>query len=499
MIELENITFRYSDDAEPALRNVGLRVLPGESLCVMGANGSGKSTFAKLVAGLLKASRGRLRVETNGAEHMPVGIIFQNPDNQMVAATVEKEIAFALENLGTLQRDMERRVEETLEHFSIAHLKNRLTSELSGGEKQRVALASVMIFKPNILILDEPDSFLDQQGKSALKRELQRIRQHNPSMVQIHITQYPQTASEYQRLVVFHRGEVAADDRPDRIFRDRAFCLRTGLAYSAEGGDEIVIPTYRKARETTDVQPVQRIEFKHVSFGYPGSENVIEGLSASLEAGEIVGVVGFSGAGKSTLGGLICSLLQPSSGEITYTDKNDNSIPAEKIVGRVSGLFQQPDRQFFLPTCSAEIEFGPRNFGRNLQQDELVSLFEMAGLDADHFVDRDPFTLSGGEKRRMAFAAVLAISPDFVVFDEPTCGLDPEGVGRFLQMTRALQISGVGALIISHDGNVIRELTIRVIYLRRGQRPLVVPTAEFFAKPSLRSILASLTDSAPSD
>ncbi|MCK4573120.1 MAG: ATP-binding cassette domain-containing protein [candidate division Zixibacteria bacterium] len=493
MIALENITYRYADDIEPALRNVSLRILPGESVCMMGANGSGKSTFAKLTAGLIAPARGRLRVESDGAERMPVGIIFQNPDNQMVAATVEKEIAFALENLGCRQDEMEQRVGETLEKFGIPHLRNRLTSELSGGEKQRVALASVMIFQPNILILDEPDSFLDQEGKAALRQELQRIRQFKPSMVQIHITQYPQAAAGYDRLIVFHRGEVAADDNPDRIFRDRAFCLKTGLAFADDNAPQVRLPASRAAGQAVGKR-VNRIEFKRVDFGYPGFGKVIGGLSTILEAGRITGVVGLSGAGKSTLGALVCGLLKPTDGEIKYVDDNGGRIDADAIAGHVSGIFQQPERQFFLPSCLEEIQYGPKNLGRSLQRDELVALFEMIGLDIDQFVDRDPFSLSGGEKRRMAFAAVLSISPDFIVFDEPTCGLDAEGTGRFLHLAQALKASGVGMIVISHDPEIIRSLADRVIVLRKGESSAVLGHNEFFSDPRYSSVIAPVSE-----
>ena len=495
MIKLENVTYRYRDDSAPALQNINLEIGPGESVCIMGANGSGKSTFAKLVAGLIELKQGQLKISRPTQAPIPVGMIFQNPDNQMVAVTVEKELAFALENLGYSQDNMERLIGENLDKFEIKHLRHRLTTELSGGEKQRVALASVMIFQPDILVLDEPDSYLDENGKAALRNELARISKLRPSMVQIHITQYPEAASDYGRLLVFDRGELVADGRPADIFSDDSLCERAGLRFSDVDRKRFVIPDYLVPSGGDGKARIKSIEVDRVRFAYADEDFIIRNLSSTFQGGEIVGVVGLSGSGKSTLGSLICNLLKPGDGRIVYMDRDGNTVEPDSVSGRVTGVFQQPERQFFLPTCKEEICFGPSNFGRKLDQRQISALFAMAGLEADVFSQRDPFTLSGGEKRRLAFAAVLSMSPDFVVFDEPTCGLDPEGVGRFILMAHALRDMGVGLVIISHDGNVIKSLADRIIYLRNDSSNLVLPAQEFFENPQYYSVVSPVNGS----
>jgi energy-coupling factor transporter ATP-binding protein EcfA2 len=480
MIHLENVTYLYRDDGEPVLRNLDLTVRAGESVCVMGANGSGKSTLAKILAGLIDVKQGHVSVKASDTSPIPVGILFQNPDNQMVSVTVEKELAFALENLAVPQPEMERLITETLERFSIPHLRLRLTSELSGGEKQRVALAGVMVCRPPILVLDEPDSFLDESGKATLMEELAKLHQSNPSMIQVHITQYPSTAKRYSRLIVLDSGTVVADATPQKIFQDRAFCIRSGLSFSLENGRQIIVPPNSGNGVAKRPPSINKLALRRVCFRYPGGREVLRNISLDLEKGEAIGLVGPSGSGKSSLGLLLCGLLKPDSGTIDFLDDNRQSVSADRLVGRVSAVFQQPERQFFLPTCSEEIAFGPKNLRCSLSETEIEALLATIGLEPRTFAAKDPFTLSGGEKRRLAFATVLSMSPQFVVFDEPTCGLDQEGVGCFILLALTLKQRGVGMVIITHDGDIIKSLTDKVLYLKGNTSWIELSRAEFF-------------------
>ena len=486
MVRCENVSFRYRDDAPPVLNNINLTIMPGEAVAVMGANGSGKSTFARLIAGLHETTRGRVTAGDASGDHA-VGILFQNPDNQMVAVTVEKEIAFALENQGVPPPEMERRITETLTRFSITHLRRRLTSELSGGEKQRVALAAVMVCEPTVLVLDEPDSYLDEAGKAALDAELRKLHERNPAMIRIHITQYPQAARMYGRLLVFDGGVIAADGDPAEILDDPEFARRAALAFDIGADGDVEIPG-RAVNGGSDTR-ITRVEIHDLSFSYPGASQVLGPLEARIESGTVTGIAGASGSGKSTLGLLLCGLLAPTSGEIRYL-AGDQKVSPDDIPGRVAAILQQPERQFFLPTCEEEVAFGPKNVGRPLDADQMRAFFELTGLTFQRFAPRDPFRLSGGEKRRLAFGAVLAMGPSVVVFDEPTCALDPEGVGRFVQLARALRNSGTGAVVITHDGDVLRALADSIIVLDREKGGRQMPSASFFDDPDLASMVS---------
>jgi len=476
MIKLEHISYWYPDSRDPAICDLSLEIDEGESVCVMGRNGSGKSTLVKLIAGFIKPTRGQLSVngelENSGLPAIhgggmteSVGIIFQNPDNQMVATQVEKEIAFALENRAVPLAEMKVTVRQTARQFGIEHLLPRMTSELSGGEKQRAALASVMVQQPSVLLLDEPDSYLDQAGRLLLETELNRLHDYNHSLIELRITQSIESARCYERLIVLDRGTVVADGTPDKILADRALGTRTGLLVPDLSKVNLALPDTLGADPEPGSSRVAKIALTQINFGWPMAERILCNLNLSLCVGETIGLVGHTGSGKSSLGMLLAGLVKPTDGVRNYLDADGATLATNQIRGQIVLVLQQPERQFFLDSCSEEIAFGPSNLDRVLPEGEIDKYFTMVGLNPVRYAERDPFTLSAGEKRRLAFAAVLSMAPSIVIFDEPTAGLDGEGVGRFLALSHRLREAGLGQMIISHDGDVISSLADRVLYL----------------------------------
>ena len=485
MIEFESVTFSYPGAKQPAIRELNLHIGQGERVCVLGANGSGKSTFARLVAGLLNASRGTVKVAGSVPGKASTGFLFQNVDNQIVAATVAKDIAFGPENYGIERAEMLDRVQEGLRQFKIQSLASRLTAELSGGEKQRVALASVMVLEPELLILDEPDSYLDVAGRKLLREELANVRSEFSEMTEIRITQYPQIARQYERVMIFDRGSVVADGAPNDVFLDENLLKRTSLLTADLEIDKS--DGWDFSRGPHKLDSISALVCDKVSFGYENDE-LLRKLSFRLESGACMGLVGASGTGKSTMLQLLCNILVPDSGHVYFVD--DQNKPAKKSVSShvISAVLQRPERQFFLPTCAEEIRFGPSNRGEALSSNEINALLELVGLDRS-MARRDPYTLSGGEQRRLAFATILSLRPSFIVFDEPTCGLDRDGVARFLALSRVLTDSGVGQVIISHDGDVIKRLTERVLVLESGGGYRTLATDDFFASGDASGIV----------
>ena len=492
MVRLENAIYRYPGDLPPALLNVSLEIAEGEAVCVMGANGSGKSTFAKVVAGLIKPQQGRVTLGVGKNSPIPVGILFQNPDNQMVAVTVEKEIAFALENLGVSQNEMDSKVSSTLKRFSIEHLRKRLTSELSVGEKQRVALSALLVFCPPILVLDEPDSFLDQSGKELFRDQIRRLREQSPELTIIEITQYPHVAGEYERLIVFQGGRIVADSRPGTILQNKSFCVKCGIDFDNLSNRQIELPDELQVRKKSKTPSIARFIFDRMSFRYPGSEKfVLQNISGEINNEGITALVGPSGSGKSTMAMLMCGILEPDSGNIRMIDSRGREVGKDDIKGKITAALQQPERQFFLHTCLQEVEFGPKNFSRGLSRKSIQEFFKMTGLPFDRFFGRDPFTLSLGEKRRLAFGAILSMCPRFIIFDEPTCALDGEGVGRFTLLAKALNEVGIGVMIISHDDEIVRSLADKIFEFDAIGNYRMASREKYFEKTSINSTALS--------
>ncbi len=468
MIQIENLTFHYRDTIEAALRSIHLNVQNGESLAIMGANGSGKSTFAKVLAKILIPDRGKLQLGDDGTA--TVGFVFQNPDNQMVALTVEKELAFGLENQGLTQDEMEFKITEILKQFELAEFRKRIISDLSGGEKQKVAVASVMITEPAILILDEPDSFLDSHGKELLFTQLENIKKLNPQIIILHITQYAEIAKLYPRMIVFSQGEIVADKNPDELFADKQFLIETGLLYDKKIQNfESLIRSESAESKTLTVE--------NLSFSYTEEKELLHNISLSLSQGEVIGLTGNSGSGKSTLASLLCGLIPCSFGNIEISPQQNT----KELSSQVTMLFQQPETQFFLQTVKDEIRFGLQNKEIEFTNQQILDLMKLVGLDYKKLADRNPQSLSGGEKRRLAFAVILALSYNFIIFDEPTCGLDPQGVGMFSELVENLKLTNHGIIVISHDFNLLKTVSDKIIYLKDNGSTETMAQAQFFS------------------
>lgn len=483
MIDFKQVIFEYPGGAR-VINNLNLRINSGERAAVLGNNGSGKTTFALLINGILKPAAGEIRIaDLNPADNnenalikKKVGLVFQNPDNQLVSTTVEREIAFSLENSGTPQPEMVRRVDDALKFFGLENFRSRLTAELSGGEKQKVALAAVMAAEPEILILDEPGSYLDESGKRLLTEAVGRLMQHNRELTVIRITQFSYVTEIYDRVILFKDGAVLLDGHPDQIFSEVETCRSAGISvplkYRLKAG--IDFPRKDAAFPIPSVE-ARGIALKKISFSYDGASGpkLFDNLNLEINSGLTYGIVGRSGSGKSTLIQLMAGLLKPDTGEIFYS--GFNPVPGDMAI-----CFQHPERQFFLPTVDRELRFGAENLKLD-RIDEIVSeCYRLIGLSKEKFADRDPFSLSGGEKRRLAFGTVLSLRPSFVFFDEPTCGLDAFGIRQFIEMAGRLRNLGVGIIIVSHYGEIIYRLADRVIALNNGELQGIWDRRDFF-------------------
>jgi energy-coupling factor transporter ATP-binding protein EcfA2 len=458
-------------------------------MAILGAIGCGKTTLGLLMAGLLKPDSGTVQVEVDGhasgqdSVDPVVGFLFQDPDNGLVATTVEREVAFSLENRNMPSPKMREIVGKTLAFFGMDGIRERLVWNLSGGEKQRLSLAGLFATERKVLFLDEPASFLDHPGAQQMDMILRQIKEAEPKLTVVRITQYARIAETFARILVMAHGEIITDGGPEEIFRDHDMLarirLRPPLHYLPAKSD---IP--RKAVNDTNMGEHDPLAiFDQVGFSYENGQGgvLFEDLSFQIYRGEVLGLVGPSGSGKSTLAQILCGIYQPIAGSIQFPD------PA----CRVSMSFQQPERQFFLDTAYDEIKYGIKEQFESdtLRVDAVRNSMEMAGLDYGKFRNRDPHTLSGGEARRLAFAIVVALNADLIIFDEPTCGLDDSGVGAFRKLVRSLKSSGKTIVIISHNSDIIADLADRVALLKDGHITSTLSPKEFFTSEDYKAIL----------
>ena len=487
MIKFDQVSFEYPG-GKRVFDNLSFEIAPGEQVAVVGGNGSGKTTLMLLIDGILKAHKGTIEIgglnPSNEKDkeriHQKVGLVFQDPDNQLVSTTVEREIAFSLENMNVPHPELGDRVHSLIDSFGMNSMTNRLTSELSGGEKQKLALASVMITNPDILILDEPGSFLDESGKQILALTVKGLIEQIPHLIIIRVTQYARIATEYGRIIALHDGAIVADGPASEVYADIDKCKRWGIDIPLEYRLSSV-GNYESNNNPAESDPPiassaiapQSIRLDKISFGYESGNPILGEVNVLLENGNVYAVVGPSGSGKSTFLQIIAGLLKPTEGDIYYEDFQPQR-------GDITMSFQQAEKQFFLETVDKELRFGAENLAKSEIEDIIARCYQTIDFNKNEFSSRDPFTLSGGEQRRLAFGTVLSLDPKFVLFDEPTCALDARGTELFRRLVRQLRDEGRGIVIVTHDGNLVLELAEEIFVLSNGSISESYDKATFF-------------------
>ncbi len=521
MIEIEDLEYEYrtyDDNGNPgesirALDHVTLSVPKGQFLAVLGHNGCGKSTLAKHLNGILVGTKGKVFI--NGIDtadddrifdvRQTVGMVFQNPDNQLVATVVEEDVAFALENLGVPTTEIRQRVDEALKTVRMYDYRTHSPHQLSGGQKQRVAIAGVLAMRPDCIVLDEPTAMLDPKGRSEVMNTIRLL--HSQGVTIVLITHYMEEAAQAQRVVVMDRGKILMDDEPHKIFSRVAelrgcsldvpqvtelmYELRkSGLPVSQEvlneeeacrelekitfkkGKSPIPAekPLRRNAPET--IAEIRNLVYKY-SVGTPFEATAVDNVSLTVGKGEFIGVIGHTGSGKSTLIQHLNGLLKPTSGEILINRKNiwekDSDIRAVRFLAGL--VFQYSEYQLFEETVYKDIAYGPKNMG--LPDEEIDLRVRRAAKSmglSDELLARSPFDLSGGQKRRAALAGVIAMQPQILILDEPAAGLDPKGRDRVLNEIYAYhKESGTTILLVSHSMEDIVRYADKVLVMNRGR------------------------------
>lgn len=549
MIRAEQVRFQYKKRdvdgnviaTEEILKGVDLTIKKGEFIALLGRNGSGKTTFSKQLNAILRPSEGTVTVDemgTRDAEKLydirqHVGMVFQNPDNQMVAANVEEEVAFGPENLGMESDTIVARVKQALEQVRMWKRRKTAPNHLSGGQKQRIAIAGILAMHPDYIVLDEPTAMLDPKGRKEVMEALQRLNQEQ-EMTVILITHDMEEAALASRVILLADGQVRFDGTPEDFFGEDALLAEMGMeaplsyrvrklidsdVFEKKIGDARVeeatidkrekVAEYdktgreweasselvdkkknKKAEAETDEKNQALLSLQHVSYIYsPGTayEKVaLDDVNLSLGKGEIVGLAGHTGSGKSTMIQLLNGLLKPTSGTVTFEGKDIHAkgYSGNYLRSKVGMVFQYPEHQMICDTVWEDVAFGPSKQGLTGEACETRVEEALRFVDLpEKYYQASPLQLSGGQKRRVAIADVLAMHPEYIILDEPAAGLDAAGKREiFDRIRRMSREQGIGVLLVSHSMEDLAEYADRIIVLDDGKKILDDRPAEVFAE-----------------
>lgn len=499
---VEDLSFRYRDRAGAAIHNISFSVAAGEILLIAGASGCGKTTLVRCINGLIPRSykgemSGRILIYGEDTSKwslarisQKVGTVLQDPERQILGTKVRNEVAFGLENLGLPREEILPRIEDALAYLKISHLRDRDTFNLSGGEKQKVALAGVLAMRPSILLLDEPLASLDPASALETLRIVRRLADEGMTV-----------------LMVEHRVEDVMKIRPDRVmFMSEGEIRYLGDMNGLERAvsyQEVKLPAemvMRRARQEpapaeisvlpsgagqgSEREPEALVRFENVTFGYEAEQEVLHGVNLDIRRGDVIAVLGPNGAGKTTFVKHAIGLLKPRSGRVLVNGHDTREASVAQIAATLGYVFQSPSHMLFAPTVREELAFGPQNLHHS---PELIEQEVKEALEIVNLTDREqdpPLAMSFGQQKRVSIAAILAMRSRILVMDEPTAGQDYKNYMNF--MDSILQMPGFEAILfITHDVDLAVIYANRVILVADGQVRADGPPQEVLADLAL--------------
>ena len=453
MVRLKEARFRYLGSGAEIFHGLNFSLMSGDRIVLTGGNGSGKSTLLHLIAGFLRPTSGEIEWSNM---NLPIrfGLVQQQPENQIIANTVEEEIAFGLENLGLPQKKIRDQVDRTLEQFGLTQLRMRPPGRLSGGEMQRVVFACAYALNPSLWLLDEPLTFLDPFERKRLMALLELIPQEKAILW---ATTEPEEYPFKHRLVALEEGELV--EKTDKIDKTN----KTNETNKTN-----------KTNETNKINNTNKIRMKVEVEGisvcrkelFGNQREILHDLDFTLPGGEITVLLGENASGKTTLIEALAGLIPLTKGEVSWGDKSP-----DKLKGQIGVAFQFPERSFFSETVLDEIMYGSLNLRRTKEESRQNALqaLKLMGLDPEIYFNRSPYELSGGEARRVALAAVWALQPLGYLLDEPTAGLDEMSCQYLKRMLKLESERGCVILVAGHDTRHLLDWADRWMLLKNGR------------------------------
>jgi energy-coupling factor transporter ATP-binding protein EcfA2 len=490
-ILVENLAFRYRDREELAIQEINFQAEPGELILLAGASGSGKTTLIRCINGLIPRSykgevSGDIKLQGQDTKEMRlsgisqiVGTVLQDPERQILGTRVQNEVAFGLENLGLPRPEILQRVDIALDYLGISELRDRETFSLSGGEKQKIALAGILAMQPSILLLDEPLASLDPASAQETLALVRRLVDEGMTVLMVEhrvedvLNINPDQVMFMEKGKIRYQGSLAGLNKVVD-YREIKMPARVVIERAARdpAPQEILFkpaePLLQPRSELTDDGPEPLVRFQNVSFGYEREVQVLNDISLDINRGDVIAVLGPNGAGKTTLVKHAIGLLKPRSGKVLVNGKETGKLSVAQIANTLGYVFQSPSHMLFAPTVQEELTFGPTNLGHDPEEiqkevKKAIKIVNLKGREQD-----PPLALSFGQQKRVSIAAILAMRSRILVMDEPTAGQDYKNYMDF--MDAILQIASFEAILfITHDIDLAVIYANRVLLVNNGQ------------------------------
>lgn len=515
VLSVKDLSFTYPNTEEPVLKDLSFEIDKGEFVLLCGTSGSGKTTLAKCLNGIIPhLGDGKLKGEilVNGINTQQVeihelsseiGMVFQNPEDQIFSLRVEDEVAFGVECQGYTQKEIRERTAYALNKLRIEDLKRHLTFALSGGQKQKVSIASNLAMLPSILILDDPTTDLDPVSKQEVMDILSELKNEIDTTFLVIEHDLNDLLEFADRVIIMHEGEILYNGKPVDIFYDKfyeldeigiripdhirlaKYLLESGHALKDNPLSKEVVFEWAKtltmekklvlpnivSKQYRKEQPEQVACIKNVDFEYNGTKRrILHDVCMDIKKGEFLAIVGHNGCGKSTLMKNIIGLLHPCGGSISINSNDTKKTRIEDLILDIGYVFQNPDNQLFCNKVTDEIEFGLRNrdYGEEYIQSQTAKALKIVGLEDKK--NEHPFSLSRGERQRLAVATMLVSDPKIIMLDEPTTGQDERKLKSLLELMRELvENQGATMIMVTHDMEVVAKYATRIIVVNGGR------------------------------
>lgn len=531
-LKISNLTYTYQGEDKPAISNINLEIDEGEFIVLMGPSGCGKSTLALCINGIIPnvlggEFEGRIELEgLNTQEHevyelsTKVGIVFQNPDSQLCNLIVKDELSFGPENLLVEKSEILKSIGEYLNFVALSHKENSNIYELSGGEKQRIAIASVLTMYPKMVILDEPTSNLDPIGARGIIKVIKELNKKKNLTVLLIDHEVSSILYLADRLIILDEGIIMYDGNPryilekygDNIFKNIGVRIPkiTQLAVRLNKKGFKISPfplTVKEAvksilkEKTIEVKEKEKlytesrvgsveekaefviekiIDVKGLNFKYPNGTRAVKDVTFSINKGDMVALMGKNGSGKTTLGSLLIGLNKPDSGKGVIANLDINKSSINELSKKIGYVFQYPEHQFITSSCYDEIAFSLKSekIKESEKKHRVEKVLEL--LELTEFTERNPFNLSMGQKRRLSIATMLVKDLEVLILDEPFTGQDGKNISKLMGIIQKINNNNLTILIITHDLHIASKYLNKVMLMDNGELVFYGKTFELY-------------------